>query len=364
MTEQVPTIWTFTDLTLIAFWSFVCASLLVVIFTPLARVFNLVDEPDDRKQHIGSIPLVGGLSIAASVMVVMIWAGALAVPTTGIFLTIGLILGLLGMLDDYSEISPRYRLLVQIIVGLALCFVADLKIVSVGDLVGNGYVTFGLVASVIFTVICSVGVFNSINMIDGIDGLAGTIVFLSAAAMVSIAFSAGDLFSAGVLISVVSAVAAYLVFNLSFYGKARKVFMGDSGSLFLGFTLLWFFIYLSQGENAPMSPVVAGWIFGLPLADTVAVIVGRLIRGEHPLAAGRDHIHHRLLRHGFSSKTVLKIIALYHLIFVLIGVLFNETPSAEPFLFWGFVIITVIHFFVLTYFLPHSKNSLHSFKPR
>jgi len=329
---------------------------MVLIFTPLARALNLVDRPDARKQHVGAIPLAGGISIAISVMVVLIWAGALAVPTTGIFLAVGLILGFLGMLDDYSEISPRYRLLVQIIVGLALCFVADLKIVSVGDLVGNGYVTFGLVASVIFTVMCSVGVFNSINMIDGIDGLAGTIVSLSAGAMASVAFLAGDLFSAGVLISAVSAVAAYLVFNLNFYGQARKVFMGDSGSLFLGFTLLWFFILLSQGENAPMSPVAAGWIFGLPLADTISVIVGRLYRGEHPLAAGRDHIHHVLMRQGFTSRQVLQILAAYHAALVSVGVYCNSHINFEPYLFWAFVGLTIIHFCVLTFVLPRFKN--------
>lgn len=357
MTEPSPIFWSAADLSLIAFWSFVCASILVVIFTPLARACNLVDVPDSRKQHVGSIPLVGGLSIATSVMLVMIWAGSLAVPTTGIFLTIGLILGLLGMLDDYAEISPRYRLLVQIFVGLALCFVADLKIVSVGDLIGNGYVTLGVVGSVVFTVMCSVGVFNSINMIDGIDGLAGTIVSLSAAAMASIAYLAGDLFSAGVLVSVVSAVAAYLVFNLSFYGQARKVFMGDSGSLFLGFTLLWFFIYLSQGDDAPMSPVAAGWIFGVPLADTIAVIVGRLSRGEHPLAAGRDHIHHVLMRYGLTGRQVLLILGVYHALLVSVGVYCNTHINSEPFLFWAFVVLTIMHFAVLNLVLPKFLTS-------
>ena len=119
------------------------------------------------------------------------------------------------------------------------------------------------------------------------------------------------------------------------------------------FILLWFFIQLSQSDNAPMSPVVAGWIFGLPLADTIAVIVGRLVRGEHPLAAGRDHIHHRLLNHGFHSRAVLAILGAYHLALVLIGVVCNGTPSLEPLLFWGFVALTIVHFFVLSIALPH-----------
>jgi len=137
------------------------------------------------------------------------------------------------------------------------------------------------------------------------------------------------------------------------FGKRHKIFLGDAGSLFLGFVLLWFFIHLSQGEGAPMSPVVAGWIFGVPLADTIAVIVGRIMRGEHPLTAGRDHIHHRLLNHGFSARKVLAILGTYHGTLVFVGVMANSHPAAEPYLFWGFVALTITHFFVLRAHLPH-----------
>ena len=128
--------------------------------------------------------------------------------------------------------------------------------------------------------------------------------------------------------------------------------MGDSGSLFLGFTLLWFFIYLSQGENAPMSPVAAGWIFGLPLADTISVIVGRLIRGEHPLAAGRDHIHHVLMRQGLTGRQVLMLLGVYHAMLVSTGVYCNTHAKSEPFLFWWFVALTIVHFAVMNVVLP------------
>jgi len=313
--------------------------------------------PDNRKQHVGAIPLVGGISIAVTVSVVLAWVGAFAEPSTYILLSIGAILAALGVLDDYADISARYRLMVQIAVGLALCFVANLKIVSVGDLTGGGYIIFGTVTSIIFTIMCSVGVFNSINMIDGIDGLAGTIVSLSALALLGIAVTAGDFYSAGVLVSIVFASMAFLFYNLGAFGKRHKVFLGDAGSLFLGFVLLWFFISLSQGENASMSPVVAGWIFGLPLADTIAVIVGRLLRGEHPLEAGRDHIHHRLLNNGFTARKVLAILGVYHGTLVFIGVMANSHPAAEPFLFWGFVALTVVHFFVLHTWLPHRPVS-------
>ncbi len=352
MIERLENTGSLSDLFLMTVASFVCAAVFILLLTPLARSVNLVDEPNERKQHDSAIPVVGGLSIAVSLTGVLIWAGALNIPAMVSFLGLGVILAFLGFLDDFSHIRMRYRLVVQIVVGLALCFVADLKILSLGDLFGGGSVTLGVLAAVAFTVACSVGVYNSINMIDGLDGLAGIVVSISALAMASIAYAAGDSFSAGVLLSTMGAIAAYLLFNLSVFGASRKVFMGDAGSLFLGFLLLWFFIYLSQGEQASLSPVAAGWIFGLPLADTIAVIVGRLVRGLHPLAAGRDHIHHRLLNYGFSNLTVLAILALYHGSLVAVGVFCNGKITLEPFLFWGFVTLTVIHFIVLFIILP------------
>jgi len=355
--DDTQTFWSLMDITLIGLWSLLLTGAVVALVSPLARAMRLVDEPDSRKQHIGSIPLVGGIGIAVAVSIVLAWSGAFAEPTTGMLLIIGSILAALGVLDDYIDISARYRLVAQIAVGVALCFVAGLQISSVGDLTGTGPVVLTGIAAVAFTIMCSVGVFNSINMIDGIDGLAGTIVLLSAGAMASIAFSGNDFYSAGVLFSVVCAVLGYLAFNLGVFGQSNKVFMGDAGSLFLGFVLLWFFIDLSQGENAPMSPVTAGWIFGVPLADTIAVIVGRLVRGEHPLAAGRDHIHHRLLNHGLDGHKVLVILGVYHGALISIGLMYNGQAAAEPFMFWGFVAITIAHFFVLNTLLPHRPVS-------
>lgn len=364
MNEVVASNWNDNDLLLMALFSAVTTAMLIWLLSPVARYFQLVDKPDSRKQHTGVVPLVGGLAITLSAVVTILVTGGLSNPSTITLLSVGTILCLLGMLDDYSEISPRYRLIVQIAVGLALCFVADLKIVSVGDLNGNGLVAFGAITSVVFTIMCSVGVFNSINMIDGIDGLAGVIVGLSAAALASIAFHAGDNYSSSVLIVVLASLAGFLAFNLGVFGRARKVFMGDAGSLFLGFILLWFFIHLSQSDNAPMSPVVAGWIFGLPLADTISVIVGRICRGQHPLSAGRDHIHHRLLNHGLSSRDTLFILGSYHAVLVVIGVLCNGSSSLDVVLFWGFIVLTITHFFVLKVFLPHKPLASDGVLPR
>lgn len=353
-------IWAYKDLSLIAAWSFIVCAIAVCLLSPLARAIKLLDKPDNRKLHAGSIPLVGGLAVAVAVFAVIGSFDGMAYPGTSIFITIGIILVALGALDDYIEIRPKYRLAVQIAIGIALCFVAELKVVNVGNLYGNGHLLLGYALSIGFTIMCSVGVFNSINMIDGIDGLAGVIAIISASTLAFVSAQAGDTYSTGILIALVAALLPFMLFNLSVFGKKNKVFLGDAGSLFLGFVLLWFFITLSQGDNASLSPVVAGWIFGVPLVDTVSVIVGRMIRGEAPLRAGRDHIHHRLLSHGFELRTVLIIISFYHLSFNAVGVLFNNNLAAEPYLFWSFVLITICHFFLLNVVLPKFQQKLNT----
>lgn len=345
--ETISAFWTSFDLAMILILSAAVCFTLIRLLIPLSYRTSLLDKPDSRKNHDGAVPLVGGVAIMLSVTFALVITGAMTEPSTWTLLTIGSILAILGLIDDYADISAVYRLAVQISVGFALCFIANLQILNVGNIFGNGYVLLGGLTSIVFTIMCSVGVFNSINMIDGIDGLAGTMVVLSAGALVGVSIYAGDYFSAGVLLSLVSATLVYLIFNLGLVGVSRKVFLGDAGSMFLGFVLLWFFIQLSQGQGAPMSPVAAGWIFGLPLVDTVSVIVGRLSSGKHPFVAGRDHIHHILLLRGYSSSTVLKILGIYHGVLVATGILGNAGLIAEPILFWGFVVLTVAHFLFL-----------------
>jgi len=171
MTNVNFSAWALADLTTIGVWSFVLCAVSILCLLPLSRAVGLVDVPDQRKQHFGSIPLIGGISITITVTLMMLGLGAFAEPSMYILLGVGGILAALGVLDDYADISARYRLVVQIAVGLALCFIANLKIISVGDLTGNGFVVFGSLMSILFTIMCSVGVFNAINMIDGHCGI-------------------------------------------------------------------------------------------------------------------------------------------------------------------------------------------------
>jgi len=132
--------------------------------------------------------------------------------------------------------------------------------------------------------------------------------------------------------------------------------MGDSGSMLLGFILVWFLITLTQGYEPPISPVVAGWIFGLPLLDTTVVMVNRIAARKSPFSAGRDHLHHRLLDSGFSvNQTVLCVCAI-HSVFVIIGMIANNHRELEPFLFMGFVLCVLLHCFITPIILTLVKR--------
>jgi len=329
------------------FWvvTFISCCGAICLLRPLSFRHGLVDIPNERKRHTGQIPLVGGVSIFISVVIGI----SLFFSHHSIFaLTIiSAFLIAAGLLDDFVELKISHRLVVQIAAVLLMVFWGGVQIEQVGNLFGNGTITLGFY-SVFFTLLCTVGVINSINMIDGLDGLSSSMVLISMSALSAVAFVNADKIVFLHLSLHLSALIGFMVFNLSIFGKSYKVFLGDAGSTYLGFILAWYFISFSQSDNSYLSAVSAGWIFGLPLVDTVSVMVRRLRQSRSPFAADREHLHHLLLDASFSPRGTLIILVLVHMLFVLVGLLFNGKSSFEPYLFWSFVLLVVLHH----YFTP------------
>ena len=303
---------------------------------------GLVDKPSDRKRHRGHIPLVGGASIFLTYAVMQFAADYSAT----VILASGLLL-LVGMTDDYLDLSPLSRLFFQASAASILVIGGGYQILTIGNLIGHQTVVLGGVLAVLFSIVCVIGVVNAINMIDGADGLAGGIVSVSLVALLFIATTetTGSYLTSG-LVTVLGATLAFLAYNLGFMGRRNKVFLGDSGSMFLGIVLAAHYISMSQGDTAFMTPVAAGWIFGLPLMDSISVMVGRVMRGGSPLKAGRDHLHHRLLDHGMSNAGCVTTMLIMHSSLVAIGVLGNHFEFPMYVMFWGFVALTIAHHFV------------------
>ena len=147
---------------------------------------------------------------------------------------------------------------------------------------------------------------NAINMIDGLDGLAGTQVLVSVTFFALVAFGAGDARMGTELLILGGAIAGFLVFNLrSPWLKRALVFLGDTGGLFLGLLLAWYSVRLAGGETAPLRPMTAVWIVAVPLLDMGAVMFRRMVQKKSPFHPDRQHLHYIFLDAGFSVNQVV-----------------------------------------------------------
>ena len=316
----------------------------VLFLVDKAAPLGLIDKPDSRKRHDGDIPAVGGLAIYLSVVAGVLIAGFdISVYTP---LMVAGLLVVTGLLDDRFGLSARLRLPIQGLAAVFMMHFGGIGIETIGGVWGVQPIVFTGLTVGGFTVMCTVGVINSINMLDGIDGLSGTIISITFIPLVFLSWGAGETGLVVLLISFLSSILVFLYFNARVFRVTAKVFLGDTGSMLLGFILVWTLITLTQGPNAVLSPTAAGWIFGLPLVDTVSVMVGRLLKKRSPFDADRTHLHYKLLDAGLSVNRTVVILMSIHLLFVIVGLLANAVSVYEPLLFWSFIFVVVLHYFL------------------
>ena len=280
----------------------------VVIFVlrRFAMPLGLVDHPNERKHHVGSVPLIGGMAMFAGIL-----AGALCyhqLHSLGYILlgTAG-VLAALGVLDDRFELSVRVRLLVQTAMILTVIFSTGEYIHTLGHIFGHELELSWL--GIPLTVVAVIGLLNAFNLMDGIDGLAGGLALVAIAAIVLFAGQA-PLHGVMILMALLaSAAIPYLAANLGLMGS--KIFMGDAGSMVIGYLLAWALIHLSQQPGTLLSPVDVLWCVALPVLDTLAVMYRRMRQGKSPFKPDRGHIHHILMDIGLGPRaTLLALIAL------------------------------------------------------
>ncbi len=311
MTELVPKfLW-------MGFAILLCA-LAIPLLAPLARRVGLVDHPIGHKTHQRLVPLVGGVGVFLAVGVVASLAGVVSVAGWPWVVAV-LAMLILGVIDDLSPQTATLRFAFQIGVSLLLVFAAGHQLDSLGNLFGMGEVTLGWLA-VPVTVFCVVGVINAFNMIDGLDGLSGTIALISLVAVAYLAALAGHSSSSLAISIVAGALVGFLAYNWPRHGGA-PVFLGNGGSLALGTVLGFLFVDLSQDLPRSFPPVVALWLFAIPLIDTVSVMLRRIQAGSSPFHPDHNHVHHLLLRAGFSPLSTLLVLCTLALLCALVAVL-------------------------------------------
>ena len=309
----------------------------------IAPRVGLVDVPGERKRHSAATPLVGGIVIFLSLCLSNILLGQISWSFLG---WMGLVL-VIGVLDDLYDVSYRIRLATHAAIVGGIFITDGLLVNNIGAIFGGNPVDFFGVIAVVFTAIGVIGAINAVNMVDGADGLLASLMLASLVVLILFGMHATTevVFSVSSIATLIGALAAFAVLNCRFFGVPRaRVFMGDAGSTMLGFMLVYLLIDFSQGSAAVISPVLAGWILGLPLLDASAVIAIRLLDGKAPFHPDRRHLHHLLLDTGYSvNKTVLSLLAVHVAIMAFASAMYLSLGNAaDQFLFWGFVCLVLV----------------------
>lgn len=312
---------------------------------PLSYRIGLLDRPDrKRKRHERPVPLIGGIAIYGGILAGSLWW--LPLSSSHLFMLLGAgLLVALGAFDDRFKLGVGVRFLGQSMSALLMIFGADVQLDSFGNLLGNGPVVLGALA-VPLTLIAIVGMINAFNMIDGMDGLAGGLTLIALGSLLMLPGVPGT--SLILLVPLCAALLPFMVYNLGLFGCAgRQVFLGDSGSMLLGYLVAWAMIVSSQGSGSLMTPVLALWLVAIPLLDTLGTIARRIRRGTSPFEADNRHLHHYLLRILGRPKTVLLAILACAAFMASITMLAALRSVHDVILFYLFVITWCIYFAAL-----------------
>jgi len=325
-------------------------------FSLVSKKINLIDIPTDRKPHIGSIPVIGGLAMFLGISIATLLS-PYDLNQFSYFLVLSLIIVTIGMIDDYQNISALLRLFLQIIIAIIMATLAGINLDSVGNLLGNSDLILGKWAFTI-TVIAIISSMNAVNMTDGIHGLAGgnsLITFLSI-----LYLSIGNPFQPSLIIVLLfcSVLPVFLIYNLCIgISQKKRIFMGDAGSLFIGLSIAWVLIEFSQGSYRIFSPVTALFLFALPLYEMSTAILRRLLSGSPLFKPDLFHSHHLLIRFGIKEKYTLILILFISLIMAVTGILGEEYNVPEKKMLIGFIIIFLIYFYITSIVLKKLKAS-------
>lgn len=310
-------------------FSFAIAFFSIPTIIKISRRKNLMDEPGMRSSHLRKIPNLGGIALFYSIGIcASIFAFELFDLYKFLFASLVILL-YIGVMDDIVVMKAYKKLLAQIIVSALMVIGSDVRIRNLFGVFGIYELNYFL--SVIFSIVTFIILINAFNLIDGIDGLAGGYSILCSVFFGISYYRLGDYnFPLVVLTAViVGAVIAFLFYNLSNY-RSNKIFMGDTGSMVLGFLLAFTaicFIDIFIDKATPgipryflqSAPVIAVAILILPIIDTLNIIIIRLFQKKSPFDADRNHIHHKLLDLGLTHRRSSVYILLYYIFIIVVA---------------------------------------------
>lgn len=330
------------------------AALVAFTSTPAVSVFaykiGAIDVPkDNRRMHKKPIPRIGGLAIFAGFVVASLIFCEFSPELMTIYIG-GLIIVAVGVIDDVFRINAWIKLIAQI----AVAFVAVFQgvVIEQINLFGT-YVHFG-VWSIPITVIWIVGLTNAINLIDGLDGLACGVSAISSVSLLLVMLLQDpiDMPMAMLTAIVVGSCVGFLPFNFN----PAKIFMGDTGALFLGYTMAVISVSGVFKVHTVISFAIPMAIFALPICDTAFAFIRRILKGKSPFSADRGHMHHRLIDMGFSQKQSVCILYAVCAILGISAVMFTGETFGKAALI---IAVGIVIFLINFHFLHNSKDRSH-----
>jgi len=308
-----------------------CASIFLTPFVKkLAFKIGATDKPNQRKVHQKIMPRLGGLAIYISFLIGIFiiqpsenFHLPLLNPTGAGHLHLAIILGsliiiLTGAFDDVKEISPKVKLLGQILASFVVVVLGDVKVEFINLPFGGGELNFGML-SIPITMVWIIGITNAINLIDGLDGLAAGVSTIALLTISGMAYMMGNPYV--MVVALIAAVSSlgFLVYNF----HPAKIFMGDTGALFLGF-LISVLSLLGFKNVTFISLIIPVIILGVPISDTFFAIIRRLVNKQPLSAPDKSHLHHCLLRSGYSHRQTVLLIYAMSAIFGLTAFIFSQ----------------------------------------
>ena len=290
--------------------AFAVAAVLSYFFTPPVKNFahkvGAIDVPKDaRRMHKKPIPRLGGLAIYGGFLCSILIFGQLDETMLCVLLGAAIIVAL-GIFDDVLALGAKLKFVVQIVAAAIPVCIGDLQIglfTNLNPLSDTPFVHLGILA-VPATIIWIVGITNAVNLIDGLDGLAVGVSSIAAITMLAVALLTGNMPIAITMAALAGACIGFMPYHLT----PAKIFMGDTGSTFLGYMLATVSIMGLFKFYAVISFAVPFLILGLPIFDTANAIIRRVAAGRSPMSPDRGHVHHKLIDMGFNQKQAVAIL--------------------------------------------------------
>lgn len=321
---------------------FLVTFVIIALLRSLSFKLGWVDNPGGRKKHKRAVPMIGGLAIFVGFSLAIGHTLFLS-SSFLIFWLICSALVVLSGIDDLYPLRAGHRFMLHFILMMVMAILGKTAISNLGNLLGIGVIGLGW-SGLIFTGIASVGIINAVNMMDGVDGLTACVSLVELSLLLFLSVHSHLFKESMIIVTFMGTIGAFLLFNFPIKAVEKyKVFLGDTGSMLIGFLLVWLCIRLTQYGEHSYPPALMLWIVALPLMDALHVMMNRKVRGVSPFKADRRHIHHICLRLGYTSLQVTCMLSVISFAIGIMGIVIHQQGGSEPLLFGGMVMMLMLY---------------------